>query len=33
VLRGLFDWLGEPFDEAAVRSVLETRHSVRGGGG
>ena len=24
VLRGLFDWLGEPFDEAAVRSVLET---------
>ena len=24
-LRGLFDWLGEPFDEAAVRSVLETR--------
>ena len=33
VLRGLFDWLGEPFDEAAVRSVLETRHSVRGGAG
>jgi hypothetical protein len=32
VLRGLFDWLGEPFDEAAVRSVLETPHSVRGGG-
>ena len=28
VLRGLFDWLGEPFDEAAVRTVLETRHSV-----
>jgi hypothetical protein len=28
VLRGLFDWLGEPFDEAAVRAVLETRHSV-----
>ena len=33
VLRGLFDWLGEPFDEAAVLSVLETRHSVRGGAG
>ena len=28
VLRGLFAWLGEPFDEAAVRAVLETRHSV-----
>ena len=28
VLRGLFDWLGEPYDEAAVRAVLETRHSV-----
>ena len=28
VLRGLFDWLGEPFDEAAVHTVLETRHSV-----
>ena len=28
VLRGLFTWLGEPYDEAAIRSVLETRHSV-----
>lgn len=28
VLRGLFDWLGEPWDEAAVREVLATRHSV-----
>jgi hypothetical protein len=28
VLRGLFDWLGEPWDEAAVRAVLATRHSV-----
>lgn len=28
VLRGLFDWLGEPFDEARVREVLATRHSV-----
>lgn len=28
VLRGLFEWLGEPYDEAAVRAVLETRHSV-----
>ena len=28
VLRGLFDWLGEPYDEAAVRAVLETRHSL-----
>jgi Sulfotransferase family len=28
VLRGLFTWLGEPYDEAAVRAVLATRHSV-----
>jgi hypothetical protein len=28
VLRGLFDWLGEPWDEDAVRSVLAIRHSV-----
>lgn len=28
VLRGLFGWLGEPFDEVAVREVLATRHSV-----
>jgi hypothetical protein len=32
-LRGLFDWLGEAYDEAAVRSVLETPHSVSGGAG
>jgi len=28
VLRGLFDWLGEDFDEAQVRAVLGVRHSV-----
>jgi hypothetical protein len=28
LLRGLFAWLGEPYDEASVRAVLETRHSV-----
>jgi hypothetical protein len=28
VLRGLFEWLGEPFDVDAVREVLATRHSV-----
>jgi hypothetical protein len=28
-LRGLFDWLGEAYDEAAVRAVLETQHSVK----
>jgi hypothetical protein len=27
-LRGLFDWLGESFDEDAVRGVLDTKHSV-----
>lgn len=26
-LRPLFDWLGEPFDEAAVRDVLDVTHS------
>ena len=26
-LRPLFAWLGEPFDEAAVREVLEIKHS------
>jgi hypothetical protein len=31
VLRGLYAWLGEPYDGAAVRGVLETRHSVRSG--
>jgi hypothetical protein len=28
VLRGMFDWLGEPFDEAAVQAVMAKRHSV-----
>ena len=28
VLRGLFDWLGEDFDETRVRAVLGVRHSV-----
>ena len=28
VLRGLFEWLGEPYDEGAVRAVLETPHSL-----
>ncbi len=28
VLRGLFEWLGEDFDEARVRAVLGVRHSV-----
>lgn len=28
VLRGMFAWLGEPFDEAAVRATLAVRHSV-----
>ncbi|MCD4523842.1 sulfotransferase [Nocardioides sp. cx-173] len=27
VLRGLFDWLGEPWDEEAVRETLAVRHS------
>lgn len=26
-LRGLFEWLGEPFDEARVRAVMDVRHS------
>lgn len=26
-LRGLFDWLGEPFDEQRVRAVMDVRHS------
>lgn len=29
VLRGLFEWLGEDWDEARVRAVLDTRHSFR----
>jgi hypothetical protein len=28
VLRGMFDWLGEPFDEDAVRAVMARKHSV-----
>jgi len=28
VLRGLFDWLGEPFDEAAVREVMSKRYAA-----
>ena len=28
VLRGMFDWLGEPWDEAAVRAVMARKHSV-----
>ena len=28
VLRGLFEWLGEPFDEERVRATLAVRHSV-----
>lgn len=27
VLRGLFDWLGEPWDEESVRATLAVRHS------
>ena len=30
VLRGLFDWLGEDFDLAAVEAVIATPHSRRG---
>ena len=26
-LAGLFEWLGEPFDEAAVRDVMTVKHS------
>lgn len=29
VLRGLFDWLGEPWDEGLVRSVMAVPHSRR----
>jgi Sulfotransferase family len=28
VLHGLFEWLGEPWDEAAVRAVMAKKHSV-----
>jgi hypothetical protein len=28
ILRGLFDWLGEEFDESRVRAVLGVRHSI-----
>ncbi|WP_323793721.1 sulfotransferase [Nocardioides sp.] len=27
-LRGLYDWLGEPWDEASVRATLAVRHSL-----
>ena len=27
VLRGLFEWLGEEFDEQRVRGVMDVRHS------
>ena len=30
VLRGLFEWLGEDFDEQRVRDVMSTPHSRRG---
>ena len=30
VLRGLFEWLGEDFDEQRVREVMATPHSSRG---
>ena len=30
VLRRLFEWLGEPWDEDAVRAILATPHSRRG---
>ena len=30
-LAGLFAWLGEPFDEAMVRAVLQKQHSVGAG--
>ena len=30
VLRGLFDWLGEVYDQDRVESVLATPHSRRG---
>ena len=30
VLRGLFEWLGEPWDPEAVAQVLGTRHSRPG---
>ena len=29
VLRGLYDWLGEPWDEASVRATLAVQHSVK----
>lgn len=28
-LRGLYDWLGEPWDEDSVRATLAVRHSVK----
>jgi hypothetical protein len=29
VLRGVFEWLGEPWDEGLVRSVMSVTHSTR----
>jgi hypothetical protein len=29
VLRGLYDWLGEPWDEASVRATLAVQHSIK----
>lgn len=29
VLRGLYDWLGEPWDEASVRATMAVQHSVK----
>ena len=30
VLRGLFEWLGEDYDEERVRRIMATPHSRRG---
>ena len=30
VLRGMFEWLGEPWDEAAVRAVMAKPHAAGG---
>lgn len=29
VLRGLYDWLGEPWDEPSVRATLAVEHSIK----
>ena len=28
ILRGMFEWLGEPWDEASVRAIMARKHSV-----